>query len=166
MANWFCSVFNVVCVVDVCPVHPVVHRPWTKMHKQRNKKRNSTVLIGSFSRRFLEKLKSFNLIAAIFIAIFSASIFEKLFCACGAPQKVAARDFHRLVEIQLYALPTIYQPTKFKQRKNSRLSRIILFRCLKTKSRIAVHRTQKQQTNSGNASENNINSHRPSSFNS
>ena len=21
MANWFCSVFNVVCVVNVCPVH-------------------------------------------------------------------------------------------------------------------------------------------------
>ena len=23
MANWFCSVFNVVCVVNVCPVHAV-----------------------------------------------------------------------------------------------------------------------------------------------
>ena len=24
MANWFCSVFNVVCVVIICPVHAVV----------------------------------------------------------------------------------------------------------------------------------------------
>ena len=23
MANWFCSVFNVVCVVNVCPVHAI-----------------------------------------------------------------------------------------------------------------------------------------------
>ena len=23
MTNWFCSVFNVVCVVNVCPVHAV-----------------------------------------------------------------------------------------------------------------------------------------------
>ena len=43
MANWFCSVFNVVCVVNVCTVHAVdvnnwlcvgCHRPWTKMHKK------------------------------------------------------------------------------------------------------------------------------------
>ena len=41
MANWFCSVFNVVCVVNVCPLHVVdlnyltlrlcCHRPWTML---------------------------------------------------------------------------------------------------------------------------------------
>ena len=29
MANWFCSVFNVVCAVNVCPVHAVDLYEWT-----------------------------------------------------------------------------------------------------------------------------------------
>ena len=53
MANWSCSVFNVVCVVNVCPVHAVdlneltlgCYRPWTKMHKKTKKKRQATILI-------------------------------------------------------------------------------------------------------------------------
>ena len=54
MANWFCSVFNVVCVVNVCPVHAVDLNELTmrglslsldkKMHKKNETQRSKVVL--------------------------------------------------------------------------------------------------------------------------
>ena len=60
MDNWFCSVLNVVCIINVCPVHVGCHRPWTKMHKKYETKELSAMEMSTIQSLAVYVIKKYS----------------------------------------------------------------------------------------------------------